>query len=99
MAESVYTRWNQAEIARSDVEARNTPAQQLLFKPGQIDRYMAPQLESVFPLEYAYALLGDVRGKRVLDLGCGSGENSFLLSRRGADVISVDLSASLIALA
>src|SRR2546430_12641774 len=60
---------------------------------------MAPGLGSAFPLEYGYGLLGDVDGKRVLDLGCGSGENSFLLSRRGAEVIGVDLSVSLIALA
>jgi SAM-dependent methyltransferase len=91
--------WQQAEIARSDDEARHTPSQQLLYKPGQIDRYMAPELDSVFPLEYAYALLGNAVGKRVLDLGCGSGENSFLLARRGAEVFGVDLSESLIALA
>ena len=99
MAESAYAHWQQAEIARSNVEASNTPSQQLLYKPGQIDRYMTPDLDSVFPLEYAYALLGNVVGRRVLDLGCGSGENSFLLAKRGAEVIGVDLSESLIALA
>jgi SAM-dependent methyltransferase len=99
MAETVYTEWQQAEIARSDVEARNTSSQGLIYGPGQIERYMAPPIDSVYPLEYAYALLGDVRGRKVLDLGCGSGENSFLLSRRGADVIGLDLSESLIALA
>src|SRR5579884_1931166 len=38
-------------------------------------------------------LLGDVRGKRVLDLGCGVGHSSALLALRGARVAAVDVSA------
>ena len=37
-------------------------------------------------------LLGDVRGKRVLDLGCGVGHFSALLALRGAHVAAVDIS-------
>jgi SAM-dependent methyltransferase len=44
-------------------------------------------------------LLGDVREKTVLDLGCGSGENLIPLVKRGAHVIGIDLSPELIALA
>ena len=62
MSETVYAHWDQAEIARSNVEARNTPAQDLLYGPGQVARYMSPPVESIFPLEYAYALLGDIDG-------------------------------------
>src|SRR5216684_3523008 len=40
----------------------------------------------------AFALLGDVRGLRVLDLGCGHGMASVVLARRGANVIACDLS-------
>ena len=36
--------------------------------------------------------LGEVRGKRVLDLGCGHGMASVILARRGAQVTAVDLS-------
>jgi SAM-dependent methyltransferase len=36
--------------------------------------------------------LGDVKGKRVLDLGCGDGVLSYLLTRRGARVVGVDYS-------
>jgi SAM-dependent methyltransferase len=43
--------------------------------------------------------LGDVAGKRVLDLGCGGGESSFELAEAGAAVTGVDVSADLIALA
>jgi ubiquinone/menaquinone biosynthesis C-methylase UbiE len=35
----------------------------------------------------------------VLDFGCGSGQNSLLLARRGARVVGVDISHSLIELA
>lgn len=37
--------------------------------------------------------LGDVRGRRVLDLGCGHGMAAVVLARRGAHVIGCDLSA------
>jgi SAM-dependent methyltransferase len=50
-------------------------------------------------LEYAFHLLGDVRGKRVLDLGCGSGENTVPLLMRGAEVIAIDISPEMIAAA
>jgi 2-polyprenyl-3-methyl-5-hydroxy-6-metoxy-1,4-benzoquinol methylase len=37
-------------------------------------------------------LLGDLRGKRVLDVGCGLGAGSWLLLKRGARVTGVDVS-------
>jgi ubiquinone/menaquinone biosynthesis C-methylase UbiE len=91
--------WERAEIERSAFEASHTPDEQLRADPRQVARYMQPSPTTVYPLEYAYALLGDVRGLRVLDFGCGSGENSLLLARRGARVVGVDISASLIDLA
>lgn len=41
----------------------------------------------------AFAMLGDVRGRRVLDYGCGHGMAAVVLARRGADVTGFDLSA------
>ncbi|MBT6038980.1 MAG: magnesium protoporphyrin IX methyltransferase, partial [Halieaceae bacterium] len=41
----------------------------------------------------------DLSGKRVLDAGCGTGAFSVEASRRGADVVAVDLSPTLVALA
>lgn len=42
------------------------------------------------PGEPALRLLGDVAGKRILDLGCGAGRNAVALARAGARVIAVD---------
>jgi SAM-dependent methyltransferase len=50
-------------------------------------------------LEYAFHLLGDVRGKTVLDFGCGTGENIVPLVLRGAHVIGLDVSPELVGLA
>jgi len=44
-------------------------------------------------------LIGDVAGARVLDLGCGSGPNSVWLAERGARVVGLDLSQTMISLA
>ena len=42
------------------------------------------------------ALPGDLTGARVLDAGCGAGQMAIELAQRGADVIAVDISPSLI---
>lgn len=91
--------WERAEIARSTVEATLTPDSQLVVSAGTFARYAGPPAETVFPLEYAYHLLGDVRGLRVVDFGCGSGANTALLANRGAHVWAVDISEDLIRLA
>lgn len=91
--------WERAEVARSAAEAMHTPDSRLLGDEANLNRYLNPPIHTVYPLEYAYALLGDVRGRTVLDFGCGSGENTLLLAKRGAKAVGVDISADLIALA
>jgi SAM-dependent methyltransferase len=85
------------EIKRSAEEARNI----VLTPPdrSQIERYLNPPANTPHALEYAFHLLGDARGKRVLDLGCGHGENVVLLVERGANVVGIDLSPELVQLA
>ena len=47
--------------------------------------------------EDTFKLLGNVDGKRILDLGCGAGHNAIALARQGAKVIGVDESSDQIA--
>jgi len=88
---------DRAEIERSAEEARR------IILAGedrtQIDRYLNPPSNTLYPLEYAFYLLGDIRGKTVVDLGCGTGENIVPLVRREARVIGIDISPDLIGLA
>jgi SAM-dependent methyltransferase len=45
------------------------------------------------------ALLGDVEGQRVLDAGCGRGDNTeWLLAHRASSVIAIDSSPAMVAL-
>lgn len=92
--------WESAEISRSVVEAELTGA----TTAGRLsartrERYQNPPADTWFPLEYAYHLLGDVEGRRVIDFGCGSGANSVHLALRGAALAGLDISESLIRLA
>jgi SAM-dependent methyltransferase len=72
------------------------------------DQQAAQRAQSLRPQDYAFTdesylhheswiapafdALGDVRGRRVLDLGCGHGMASVVLARRGAIVTACDLS-------
>lgn len=44
----------------------------------------------------AFKLLGNVRGRLILDLACGEGYNTRMLARKGAEVIGVDFSEKMI---
>ncbi|MBT3262168.1 class I SAM-dependent methyltransferase [Candidatus Woesearchaeota archaeon] len=44
-------------------------------------------------------LIGNVKGKQVLDLGCGTGRYSVLLAKRGAIVTAIDFSEEMIEVA
>lgn len=84
---------DRAELLRSAEEAKN-----VILTPCEVERYLNPPLNSAYPLEYAFSLLGDARGNRVLDFGCGTGENIVPLGARGARVIGLDISPELIEL-
>jgi SAM-dependent methyltransferase len=88
---------DRAEIERSAEEARKIVLRGV--DRAQLDRYRNPPGDTPFALEYAFHLLGDVQGKTVLDFGCGTGENVVPLAERGAQVIGMDISPDLIALA
>lgn len=45
-----------------------------------------------FNKEYRFRILGPLAGHRVLDVGCGMGDNAILLALAGAEVTGVDVS-------
>jgi SAM-dependent methyltransferase len=46
--------------------------------------------------QYILQQFGDVRGKRVLDYGCGAAEGGVYLAKLGANVVGVDVSATML---
>jgi 2-polyprenyl-3-methyl-5-hydroxy-6-metoxy-1,4-benzoquinol methylase len=62
------------------------------FDEALLGRYRPDALRPYFNKEYRFLLMGDLRGKRVLDVGCGEGSNAVLLAKRGAHVLGVDIS-------
>lgn len=92
-------RWERAEVERSALEATLTADSSLRVSARTFTRYERPAAQTPYPLEYSYHLLGDVRGLRVLDFGCGSGGNSVLLANRGAHVWGFDISEDLLRVA
>lgn len=63
-----------------------------------LQRYGGP-LRRRFSMEYRFRLSGGLRGKNVLDVGCGDGANAVLLARLGANVTGIDISPKSIEIA
>lgn len=95
MSSPLLNEWERVEVERSAAQAAHTNLNDLLVPEDQIQRYLDPSADTCYPLEYSYYLLGDVRGKTVLDYGCGDGVNTLLLARRGASVKALDISPEL----
>lgn len=77
-----------------DREAAELPEETLRITPEQIERYCngRPDVALYTPKDALFAQLRPLAGKRVLDYGCGHGEDSCLLAACGADVTAFDLS-------
>jgi 2-polyprenyl-3-methyl-5-hydroxy-6-metoxy-1,4-benzoquinol methylase len=69
------------------------------FSAAVLRRYLRRRLRRRFSKEFRLQLLGDLCGKRVLDVGCGDGANAALLALRGAEVVGIDVSPRSIELA
>ena len=46
----------------------------------------------ISPGESELKLLGNVKGKKILEIGCGGGQNSIVLAKWGAKPVGLDLS-------
>lgn len=54
---------------------------------------------TAFENRYCLEKMGDLRGRRILDLGCGAGEAAVYFALRGAEVWASDISAGMLAVA
>lgn len=68
-------------------------------EPTDASRASAVIYGTDIPSETDLRLLGNLDGKRVLDLGCGIGHNAVQLARQGAKLIAVDPNAALLHIA
>jgi 2-polyprenyl-3-methyl-5-hydroxy-6-metoxy-1,4-benzoquinol methylase len=59
--------------------------------PLVVERYRASR-RPWFNKEFRFQLVGDVRDRAVLDVGCGPGDNALLLASFGARVTGIDVS-------
>jgi SAM-dependent methyltransferase len=93
--ETDLAEWERAEIARSRMQATLSRGVRRT-SPNVLRRYANPRADTLFPLEYVYHLVGDIRGQTALDFGCGDGRDTTLLAARGARVYALDLSPDLL---
>jgi 2-polyprenyl-3-methyl-5-hydroxy-6-metoxy-1,4-benzoquinol methylase len=60
------------------------------LKPEIRERYANGK--GAWAIDFQFRIAGDLRGKRVLDVGAGTGENSLVLAALGAKATSIDIS-------
>jgi SAM-dependent methyltransferase len=80
-----------SERAFHDEQARQRSAT-FVARPGRLRFADAAYLDHETWVRPAFDRLGDVRGRDVLDYGCGHGMAAVVLARRGARVTAFDLS-------
>jgi len=99
MSTSPESRWR-SEAEFFDAQARRNEHAIRPLDPAVVTRYSEASLETArYPLEYAFALAGNLSNLSVLDVGCGEGANSALLAKLGARVTGVDISPGAIDIA
>ena len=78
--------------SEQDFHDRQAMARARSLRPEDLPFADAAYLDHASWIRPAFDRLGDVRGRHVLDLGCGHGMATVVLARRGAQVTACDLS-------
>jgi SAM-dependent methyltransferase len=82
-----------AEQLFFDEESAGLDDVNLATEPRQMARYRNARLRATnIPKETMFAQLGSLKGRRVLEYGCGTGHDSCHFADCGADVTAFDLS-------
>ena len=68
------------------------------IKPRTVNYIGAFEAVTAVENRFALAQFGDIKGKKILDLGCGMGDASLYFAYRGAKVFAVDISPGMIRL-
>ena len=90
-------RWKE-QAAFFDAEAAAATGSDRPLPERTMRRYRDMRRRRFIP-EYRLRVAGRLEGKRVIDVGCGMGENSVLLAKLGAIVTGIDVSAGAIRIA
>jgi ubiquinone/menaquinone biosynthesis C-methylase UbiE len=80
------------EKERHDVSYKKTMGSDLYIAPRHYLKFDTIE-KDIHCYTYAVRSLGDIKGKRVLDLGCGTGWFSVILAKRGALVEGIEISS------
>lgn len=87
-----------AQRERAHFNALTTAQNGSLVMPADnISRYDRPPANTLYSLEYAFHLLDEIAGRRILNVGCGEGLDAVILAALGAKVIGLDVSDAAVA--
>lgn len=98
LANQTRARWEE-EAAFFDRDAEQQARKIQPIDRLTLQRYGAPVPRKRFREEFRFRVLRNLKGKQVLDIGCGDGHNSIILAKLGARVTGIDISPKSIALA
>lgn len=84
------TERQKTEEAFHDEWAKSMDLDEILVK----ESFEAP---TALENQYVVEQLGDLKGKRVLELGCGAGEGSVYFATKGANAVATDISTGMVA--
>ena len=93
-------------VARRDVDPAGTVRANRRWWDADAEHYLAEHGDFLGDVDFVWCpelvreadarLLGDVRGRRVLEVGCGAAMCARWLRTRGAEVVGLDLSAAML---